>query len=332
MRVRLRTPVGQVVLNADEGVTHAVLAQLIEEKASIPASRQQLLVGYPPAKMAEDHRLTDGETIIVHDTGEQKDLQPAPVAPAASLPAVPSSAPIGSAALSDGVAVRKAPAAPAASLLAVPSSAPIGSAAASDGVAVRKVIPADNNCLFASLIHCLQLSVPPQALREVVERCVLDDPIKYSEGILGMAPARYAAWITGKDHWGGEIELQILSKHFRKQIAAFDIVSGQVFRYGEEEGFEELVALLYDGIHYDAIIVLPTAGAPEEFGTSVFSSADKEVVALAQKLQAEAHAARQFTDTAKFTLRCLVCQAGLVGEKGAQEHAKATGHVNFSEY
>ncbi|KAJ1639818.1 hypothetical protein T492DRAFT_856164 [Pavlovales sp. CCMP2436] len=53
---------------------------------------------------------------------------------------------------------------------------------------------------------------------------------------------------------------------------------------------------------------------------------------LAKRLQHEAHANRQFTDTAKFELRCLVCQAGLFGEKGAQEHAKATGHVNFSEY
>ena len=45
-----------------------------------------------------------------------------------------------------------------------------------------------------------------------------------------------------------------------------------------------------------------------------------------------AHAARKFTDTAKFDLRCLVCQCGLVGEKGAMEHAKKTGHTNFSEY
>ncbi len=42
--------------------------------------------------------------------------------------------------------------------------------------------------------------------------------------------------------------------------------------------------------------------------------------------------AKQFTDTHNFTLRCAVCQKGLRGEKEAQEHAKATGHVNFQEY
>jgi ubiquitin thioesterase OTU1 len=50
-------------------------------------------------------------------------------------------------------------------------------------------------------------------------------------------------------------------------------------------------------------------------------------------LQVEAaHQARQFTDMATFTLRCGTCQIGLKGEKEAVEHAKTTGHSNFSEY
>ncbi len=46
----------------------------------------------------------------------------------------------------------------------------------------------------------------------------------------------------------------------------------------------------------------------------------------------QAHEARQFTDVASFTLRCGVCQIGVRGEREAVEHAKATGHSNFSEY
>ena len=41
---------------------------------------------------------------------------------------------------------------------------------------------------------------------------------------------------------------------------------------------------------------------------------------------------RKFTDTGNFTLRCLVCQRGLVGQEGAMAHAKETGHSNFCEY
>jgi ubiquitin thioesterase OTU1 len=54
--------------------------------------------------------------------------------------------------------------------------------------------------------------------------------------------------------------------------------------------------------------------------------------AAAEQLVAGCHAARQFTDTATFTLRCSACMLGLKGAKEAQEHAAATGHTNFTEY
>jgi ubiquitin thioesterase OTU1 len=38
-----------------------------------------------------------------------------------------------------------------------------------------------------------------------------------------------------------------------------------------------------------------------------------------------------FTDTAGFTIRCNVCGGEFVGEKGATEHAKKTGHYDFGE-
>ena len=69
------------------------------------------------------------------------------------------------------------------------------------------------------------------------------------------------------------------------------------------------------------ITIVPAAGAGAE-------AAD----AKARRVVGEAHAARQFTDTANFSLRCLVCQQGLKGEKEAVEHAKQTGHQNFGEY
>ena len=41
--------------------------------------------------------------------------------------------------------------------------------------------------------------------------------------------------------------------------------------------------------------------------------------------------ARQYTDVANFSLRCLVCGTALTGHTDAQAHAKKTGHVNFGE-
>jgi len=44
--------------------------------------------------------------------------------------------------------------------------------------------------------------------------------------------------------------------------------------------------------------------------------------------QKEAH---NYTDTAGFTLKCLVCGHKMKGEKEAQVHAQTTKHINFSE-
>ena len=86
-------------------------------------------------------------------------------------------------------------------------------------------------------------------------------------------------------------------------------------------------------MHYDLVVKELFEGAPEELDVCVFPIAEAEMLLpQANALVAEAHRKRKFTDTSKFTLRCLVCQQGLVGQEGAMEHAKKTGHGNFCEY
>ena len=47
--------------------------------------------------------------------------------------------------------------------------------------------------------------------------------------------------------WGGAIELSILSRHMRREVAAFDILTKRVDVYGEGAGYGERVMLIYDG-------------------------------------------------------------------------------------
>lgn len=65
---------------------------------------------------------------------------------------------------------------------------------------------------------------------------------------------------------------------------------------------------------------------------ALFSVADATALEEARQIAKEANSKRNFTDTANFTLRCLVCQKGLVGQTDAVQHAQATGHTNFAEY
>lgn len=70
-------------------------------------------------------------------------------------------------------------------------------------------------------------------------------------------------------HRGGAIELSILSAHYKRGIDAYDIQTKRCDRYGEQEGYEDRVMLIYDGLHYDALAVAAFDGAPEDLDITV---------------------------------------------------------------
>mmetsp|Transcript_7288 Transcript_7288/g.22695 ORF Transcript_7288/g.22695 Transcript_7288/m.22695 type:complete len:249 (+) Transcript_7288:4608-5354(+) len=208
-------------------------------------------------------------------------------------------------------------------------------------VAVRKVIDADNSCLFNAIGYVFFRSLAKaKELRKVVHDAVLSDPDTFSEATLGKSPKEYAEWVLQPNSWGGQVELFVLSTHLRKQIAAYDVQTGRVDVYGEDRfPHSERGHLIYDGLHYDAL-VFAYPGLEDVSDTHVtvvdcslepiskINGFDRKARALAKKDQEQ----RLFTDVANFSLRCLVCQTGLVGENEAREHAKNTGHTNFGEY
>ena len=92
---------------------------------------------------------------------------------------------------------------------------------------------------------------------------------------------------------------------------------------GEGEGYARRAYLCFDGMHYDAL---------ERGGARVFDAADEGARRAVEAFAADARAKRAFTDLDGFSLRCVDCAKGLVGEGGALEHARETGHSNFCEY
>ncbi|XP_039000666.1 OVARIAN TUMOR DOMAIN-containing deubiquitinating enzyme 2-like isoform X2 [Hibiscus syriacus] len=95
---------------------------------------------------------------------------------------------------------------------------------------------------------------------------------------------------------------------------------------GEEKNYSERVMLIYDGLHYDALAMSPFEGASEEFDQTIFAVQNDRTIGpvegLALDLVKDQQWNRSYTDTANFSLRCGVCQIGVVGQKEAVEQHK----------
>ncbi|KAJ7963824.1 ubiquitin thioesterase OTU1-like [Quillaja saponaria] len=206
-----------------------------------------------------------------------------------------------------------------------------------EGTVVRRVIPSDNSCLFNAVGYVMDhdKKKAPE-LRQVIAATVASYPEKYSEAFLGKSNEEYCNWILDSEKWGGAIELSILADYYGREIAAYDIQTARCDLYGQERKYSERVMLIYDGLHYDALAMSPFEEAPEEFDQTIFAvqkdRTSGPVDGVAFNFVKEQQRKRSYTDTANFTLRCGVCQIGVVGQKEAAEHAQATGHVNFQEY
>lgn len=166
------------------------------------------------------------------------------------------------------------------------------------------------------------------SFRGQVAVAVQDDPVTYNEAMLGKPPAEYCTYIANPQIWGGGIELAVFAKRHRCEIAALDVRTKRALIFGEHSGYSKRIYLIYDGLHYDALHRREYGGGV----TTVFDVTDEAAMASALKVTADAHASRQFTDTANFTLRCGACGKGIVGERDALAHARETGHTNFQEF
>lgn len=108
-----------------------------------------------------------------------------------------------------------------------------------------------------------------------------------------------------------------------------DIRSCNIYVYGADE-LGKRIYILYDGIHYDAL-VYSASEAPSEEDVFIFHPSCTNVYDDCKRLASELHDKVQYVNLDGFSLKCLVCGSGLTGEKDAQTHAKETGHTNFGQ-
>ena len=114
-------------------------------------------------------------------------------------------------------------------------------------------MPGDNSCLFHAIgsIANGQGEYDVQELRSTVAQILRSDPQPYAANLVGEGKTveKYCEWIQKDDSWGGEIEIQILSRFFGLELYVVDYRNNNFYRYNR--GMGAFGILLYDGAHYN---------------------------------------------------------------------------------
>lgn len=308
-RIRLPDNTQKILKNVDSKCTVQQLSQQVSEMTKRPWDQMELRYIYPPATLISNNptstleslKITSGNLIVnfVENINKKSSISQDNVANTASK--------------NEEKGIEQ----------------PYNE---DDYTMLRKTIPDDNSCLFNAIGYLCENRNLNKAseLREIVAGIIMSDPNTYNDSMLdeNKTNDEYVEWILKNSSWGGEIELNILSQHYNITIVAIDIQTLNVHKYGN---YPKCIYLLYDGIHYDALVLAPSKTAPESSYQLQFDTKNDSIMAQALSIAMEYNQKKQFTNIHKFSLKCNVCQTELTGQEEARRHAEYTGHAAFSQ-
>lgn len=312
LTLRLRTPSGVKSLTIPPDTPLTSLRDQVASAADLAPATLVIRAGFPPKPL---DLTTDATAASALASGEVLTVGGDP--PSAAAPAPPSATP-----------AAPAPASPPASAPAAPSADTDYDSITASGSVVERVVPDDNSCLFRSVAGIVHNDwhAAPGPLRRLCADAVAADPDFYTADVLQRGNAEYCAWIMRETAWGGQIELAVLSAHFGVELAAWDLRSMVVHRYGEGK-YGTVGFLCFDGLHYN-FIALEISGIPD---VTKFPSDDVVAFRKAEAVAKARHDNSDFTDVNSFKLKCGQCGTVVRGERAAQDHGNATGHTRFEE-
>jgi ubiquitin thioesterase OTU1 len=141
---------------------------------------------------------------------------------------------------------------------------------------IRRYVDSDNSCLFSSIAY-LNDKEHFNENSSMIYRLMIVDHINdndISEDILGMPKADYIQNISESSTWGGAIELKLFSEIFKMQIASLDVESKRIDIFGEIENYNKRIYLIYNGYHYDPLVMNYSHESSNDLDITIFNPED----------------------------------------------------------
>lgn len=196
---------------------------------------------------------------------------------------------------------------------------------------IRREVDADNSCLFSSIAYLIDRSnfneESSLKFRQIIIDYLLDD--QFDSTLLDQPKDNYIEFIQNPKNWGGALEVKMFSEIFKKQIVCIDVKTNRADIYGEDKEYPQRIYLLYNGIHYDPLVMNFDTGSDPSSDITIFDSNDSETFELMKCLLLEYKNQGDFVEF--YSLECKACTEKFKNENEAVEHSINYNHWEFNQ-
>lgn len=199
-----------------------------------------------------------------------------------------------------------------------------------DLIPIRRDVDADNSCLFSSIAYLIEREnfneQSSLRFRQIIIDYLLDN--KFDDNLLDQPKEQYIEFIQNPKNWGGALEVKMFSEIFQKQIVCIDVKTNRTDIYGEDKNYSQRIYLLYNGNHYDPLVMNFDITADSFTDITIFNSNDVETFELMKCLLLEYKNQGDFIDF--YSLQCKVCNEKFKNENEAVKHGINNNHWEFT--
>jgi ubiquitin thioesterase OTU1 len=197
---------------------------------------------------------------------------------------------------------------------------------------IRRCVDADNSCLFTSIAYLTDKSNFNESSSLYYRNMIVEYLInnEFDESLLDLPKNEYISDIGNPSKWGGGIEIKIFSEIFKIQIAVVDVQTNRIDLFGQDNNYENTIYILYNGIHYDPLVMNYDELNNIDNDITIFKSDNINVMNTFKDFAKEFNQKNEFVDLSKvILLECVDCKKHFNSKKDATKHAHDENHWNF---
>jgi len=202
------------------------------------------------------------------------------------------------------------------------------------GIPIRRYVDADNSCLFSSIAYLINRQdfneTSSIAFRNMIVEYLCNN--EFEESLLDLPKNEYINSIANPTKWGGGIEIKIFTEILKVEIAIVDVQTNRIDLFGQDKNYENRIYILYNGIHYDPLVINFDENADSDSDLTIFKSKDNQYMEIFKNFVKKFTDENDYIDIGKMMyIECQDCKEKFLNEESATAHAKQTEHWNFNQ-